>query len=314
MINDCHKRTYDAGRSVTVAQPKPKCAGLLQICCKSMARINPQYFHINNSDNILVHQNIIDFISTWPLKKFNNSAHCWENLYTFGKRVWGQHVDYPKPPLCFLEFNLLLQQNRYIFAIINTKQKGNVIQRNCIHDITNMGADAAIRMDGNVRGTLVRENIIYNCAIPAINTRDKNNYIENNIMVDVSSRRKIRQRGYFMFGPEGTGRFVRNILYQSGKRRPFLLRLEGAKLNQFKADYNLFYSTGNPRISTAFLRKLQKDDSDEHSISADPLFVDMENEDFRLKPNSPMFERGFKQIDTSRIGLLPEFLQRWRDK
>ena len=115
-----------------------------------------------------------------------------------------------------------------------------------------------------------------------------------------------------MFGPEGTGRFVRNILYHSGKRRPFLLRLEGAKLNQYQSDYNLFYSAGNPRISTAFLRKLQKDGSDEHSISADPLFVNMEIEDFRLKPNSPMFKRGFKQIDTSRIGLTEDFPKRFR--
>jgi hypothetical protein len=191
--------------------------------------------------------------------------------------------------------------------------EGNIIQRNCIHDITNMGADAAIRMDGNVRGTLVRENIIYNCTIPAINARDRNNYIENNIMVDVSSRRKIRQRGYFMFGPEGTGRFVRNVLYHSGKKRPFLLRLERAKLNQFKSDYNLFYSAGNPGISASFLRKLQKDGSDAHSISADPLFFDMDNDNFRLKPDSPMFERGFKQVDTGKIGLTEDFPQAWRD-
>jgi len=48
MINDCKIETYDADRSVTVAQPKPKRAGLLQICCKSMARINPQQLNSNS--------------------------------------------------------------------------------------------------------------------------------------------------------------------------------------------------------------------------------------------------------------------------
>jgi len=115
-----------------------------------------------------------------------------------------------------------------------------------------------------------------------------------------------------IFGAEGTGRFVRNVLYHSGKKRPFLLRLEGARLNQCTSDYNLFYSAGKPGMSAAFVRRLQKTGSDENSISADPLFVDFENQDFRLKPDSPMFKRGFKQIDTGKIGLLQDFPRRWR--
>jgi len=44
---------------------------------------------------------------------------------------------------------------------------------------------------------------------------------------------------------------------------------------------------------------------DTHSIIADPLFVDVQNDDFRLKPESPAFKLGFKPIPQERIGLYP---------
>ena len=42
-----------------------------------------------------------------------------------------------------------------------------------------------------------------------------------------------------------------------------------------------------------------------HSIIADPLFVDVANDDFRLQPDSPAFKLGFKPIPQERIGLYP---------
>ncbi len=42
---------------------------------------------------------------------------------------------------------------------------------------------------------------------------------------------------------------------------------------------------------------------DTHSIVADPLFVDPENDDYSLRPESPAFKLGFKPIDISRVGL-----------
>jgi len=56
----------------------------------------------------------------------------------------------------------------------------------------------------------------------------------------------------------------------------------------------------------------QESGTDAPSISADPLFVDLENGDFRLKPNSPMFKLGFKPIDTTKIGLRDDFPRRYR--
>jgi len=41
---------------------------------------------------------------------------------------------------------------------------------------------------------------------------------------------------------------------------------------------------------------------DEHSLVADPLFVDPDKDDYRLKPESPALKLGFRQIPVERIG------------
>jgi hypothetical protein len=46
---------------------------------------------------------------------------------------------------------------------------------------------------------------------------------------------------------------------------------------------------------------------DAHTQFADPLFVDRENHDYRLKPDSPALALGFQEIDTSQIGLKKDF-------
>ncbi|MDB6006818.1 MAG: hypothetical protein JWR15_3805 [Prosthecobacter sp.] len=42
---------------------------------------------------------------------------------------------------------------------------------------------------------------------------------------------------------------------------------------------------------------------DKHSLVADPLFMDVKNDDFRLKPESPAFKLGFKAIPVGEIGV-----------
>lgn len=47
----------------------------------------------------------------------------------------------------------------------------------------------------------------------------------------------------------------------------------------------------------------QKEGWDEHSLVADPLFIDWQKDDFRLKPESPAFKLGFKAIPVEKIGI-----------
>jgi hypothetical protein len=42
---------------------------------------------------------------------------------------------------------------------------------------------------------------------------------------------------------------------------------------------------------------------DAHTITADPLFMDLAQDDYSLRPDSPAFKVGFVPIDISTVGL-----------
>ena len=62
-------------------------------------------------------------------------------------------------------------------------------------------------------------------------------------------------------------------------------------------------SSVDPTLGKTMLAKQQGDGVDTHSLTVDPLFVDPENGDFRLKPNSPALKLGFVPFDMSKVGL-----------
>jgi len=87
-----------------------------------------------------------------------------------------------------------------------------------------------------------------------------------------------------------------------------------------EADYNLFWKPGGKLAikggpATGSYEKwltLLNRKFDQHSVVADPLFVDLAKRDFRLKPASPALELGFQPIDTREIGLKPDFPKRFK--
>ena len=202
----------------------------------------------------------------------------------------------------------------YDGAVINItgNGEGNVIRRNYIHDIIHAGADGVIRLDANGRGTLITENIIYRCAIQGIVLNDRNNHVENNIVADTGKETNDDWHRYLIYyrGGPRPGRIQKNVLYFSDQRNTFFATRR--KVQPYPGDYNLYYSKANPDAGKEFLQQLQHKGTDAHSISADPLFVDLENADFTLRPNSPMLKLGFKQIDMTKIGLRDDFPNRYR--
>lgn len=201
-------------------------------------------------------------------------------------------------------------------AVINItgNGEGNVIRRNYIHDITNSGPDGVIRLDGNGRGTLIRENVIYNCSPQGIVLNDCNNYVENNIVIDTGVAPKAGRVKYMIHyrGGPRPGRILRNVLYFSDKRGNFFATDSESQRKDYPGDFNLYYSRGAPDSGTALIDRLQKNGTDTHSVSSDPLFVDFERRDFRLRPESPMFIMGFRQIEMDKIGLTDDFPDRYR--
>ncbi|HON08878.1 MAG TPA: right-handed parallel beta-helix repeat-containing protein, partial [Verrucomicrobiota bacterium] len=95
--------------------------------------------------------------------------------------------------------------------------------------------------------------------------------------------------------------FERNIVYyKTGK----LLDGPWDKVKFIMAS-NCFYNIVGAEIKFAgkTLQQWQEMGKDKGSIIADPLFVDGEHYDFRLKRGSPVFKLGFKPFDYSKAGV-----------
>jgi hypothetical protein len=53
---------------------------------------------------------------------------------------------------------------------------------------------------------------------------------------------------------------------------------------------------------------------DQHSVFADPLFIDPSKNDFRVRLESPALKLGFRNFEMGQWGLTPKFPQKWREK
>jgi len=210
---------------------------------------------------------------------------------------------------------------------------GNVIRRNYIHHFLGKGGQSAIRTDAFVTGTLVAENIVYKCACGGLNCKFYDNHAENNIVVDVpdildtdvDGNAVSLSFGYVSLGyvfpkakmpPGASVRVQRNILYKTDTTRPFYRQAtrDGQAVETGVADcdldHNLYYAPREPDAGQSHLDRYRSWGLDQHSMVADPLFVDVEKGDLRLQSDSPAFSLGFKPIDVDRIGLredLPHF-------
>jgi hypothetical protein len=196
---------------------------------------------------------------------------------------------------------------------------GNLIRQNYIHDCDGDGMADGIRCDDDQNETLIEGNIIYRtrCIGQGICIKGVN-HIVNNIIADLlPSRRPIRPermvRGYIGLevNPVTGSRIQRNIVVSRRKDCPAVLqdRRYGTGgeplLRECKADYNLYHCFEDPGWGRKHLEIEQPLGVETHSLSADPLFVNFEQRDLRLKPESPALKLGFQPVDISNIGLLP---------
>lgn len=192
----------------------------------------------------------------------------------------------------------------------------NVIRRNYVHHLVSATPkQGAIRTDGGQMDALIAENLIYKCKSQGM-TLKLNNRFENNIIADV-----IVPRGVYLKIVEGpmTGASNKHNIYYStlddcqfiaepsvGKGRNFGEDSRGriaAQMKDIDSDLNIYFCKANNGLADKVLEKLQGDGVDAKSLTADPMFVDPENGDFRFKPESPALKMGFIPIDLSKIGL-----------
>jgi hypothetical protein len=91
--------------------------------------------------------------------------------------------------------------------------------------------------------------------------------------------------------------------------------LEEIDYNVFFNDIGEFYASVTPRGSKPAQRysldQWKALGYDVNSIYADPLFMDPDNDDYRVRPESPAIKMGFINFDPDEAGLLPDFPKQW---
>jgi len=191
--------------------------------------------------------------------------------------------------------------------------EGNIVRRNYIHHIYNGEIHGAIRTDDYQKKTLIEENVIYKTAMFGLCCRHENFWV-NNVIVDAAPNRGawIGER------PFDGSRFVGNIFFHSGEHQNFFSSLwrdydvyeHLCSMKGGEIDRNIYYNLQSSDSSE--VESFRKFGFGKNSLYADPLFVDLENGDFRLKPDSPALKRGIKSIDVSEMGLTDDFPKRFR--
>jgi parallel beta-helix repeat protein len=190
-------------------------------------------------------------------------------------------------------------------------RSGSVISHNIVGDTIGYSCRASepmflswsIYLDSFAGGYDVHHNIVYRDHDGGIMFQGgKDNRVTNNIFVDG----ELRQGCLSNFAQNSSGLVLqRNIfcysnpnatLFSTGKLSPGVITV----------DYNLYWHHG-AEIRTGWgarqtLTQWREQGYDQHSIVADPRFVDPKHDNYALRPDSPALGLGFEPIDTSRVG------------
>jgi hypothetical protein len=204
-----------------------------------------------------------------------------------------------------------------------------------IHDTGNeqFNLQSGIYLDDQADYFTVTNNIIYGVKGTSYNqciySKGIGNRIENNILIGNSSC-DTGIRSFFMADERcDHHEYLRNIIYfeppggafgsGDSKSAAVFAFVNWSDDRVAASDYNVFYKPegdvtikGGPADgSLDKWRKILDGRFDRRSVVADPLFVDVQSRDFRLKAGSPALKLGFEPVDVSRIGLKSDFPARF---
>lgn len=152
-----------------------------------------------------------------------------------------------------------------------------------------------IYLDGGSSQAEVRGNLVYRTVLGGImNASGHGNRIENNVFVDGSTQQ------FYCSNYTGDSRdntFRRNlVVWREPKAKLGVEGISGPQ--QVDSDFNLYW----PPSGKLDLTELVKRGLELHSLVADPLFVDASRDGYRLKPESPAWELGFRRLPLERMG------------
>lgn len=202
---------------------------------------------------------------------------------------------------------------------------GTAVRNNLVHDVNaNRYGGWGIYADEGSTSVLIENNIVYNTKYGTFNIHyAKDLTVRNNIF----AMGRLQQYSRSKQEKHTTAYFEGNIIYWTqGKLMVEEYKWDNIRYKMstnpyappietnvtYVSDWNIFY---NPNLTRDLLdfgerswEQWQAEGHDLHSLYVDPMFVDPENHDFRLRPDSPALKLGFQPIDMSHVGPRPQFL------
>jgi hypothetical protein len=180
---------------------------------------------------------------------------------------------------------------------------GTRLRHNVIHDVYSpgIGGGAGIYPDEGSTGLLIENNLVYHTERGCFSQHyGRENIVRNNIFAlsRTGEIARYREEDHLSFT------FERNIVYSTTGY--FLLG--GWRNGNYRMQNNLYWdtSTADPDFDDVGFDDWQSLGRDQGSRLGDPLFVDPETADFRIRPESPATAIGFQLFDISEAGLYGE--------
>jgi len=191
--------------------------------------------------------------------------------------------------------------------------RGTIIRHNYFHHIKGPGLHGAmaVYLDDSASGISITGNIFYRAGRAAFIGGGRDNLVENNVFVDCQASVHVDARGvgWMKYHVEGDGTLPKRLRAMPYKQPPWSEKYP--ELTNILED-----SPGQPkgnivRRNISFGGKWLDVEAKvmplikfaDNLVDVDPCFVDIEKQDFRLRPDSPAFALGFQTIDVKGIGL-----------
>lgn len=191
------------------------------------------------------------------------------------------------------------------------KMPGTIIRNNIIHDVTCFDYGAwGIYLDEGTSYVTVENNLCYNLGKNAFHQHyGRMNTVRNNIFV--KSGNEVASVSGSMIN--NTCIFERNIMVADGNpiyHSMYASPTHESAPNSIIAHNNLVFDTKGEVVAMGDNTKISLKEfktvygNDKYTLEADPMFLDYEKNDFRLKPGSPAYKMGFEEIDLSDVGII----------
>jgi uncharacterized Ntn-hydrolase superfamily protein len=191
--------------------------------------------------------------------------------------------------------------------------RGTIIRHNYFHDIKGPGLHGAmaVYLDDAASGISIIGNVFNRAGRAAFIGGGRDNLVENNIFVDCEASVHVDARGigWMKYHVDAGGTLPERLKAMPYKQPPWsekyprlvnILDESPGEPSGNIVRHNISFSGKWLDVESKAMPLIKFEDN---LVDKDPHFVDVEHQDFRLRPDSPAFDLGFKQIPVEKIGL-----------